>query len=313
MMSSEAHKKQIGLAVASGFLGSTVQLIMKRQFSFLFGCLLLAAPVALQAQFTYTNNNGAITITGYAGTNSAVVIPDTIAGQPVTSIGKIAFSYNSNMTSVTIPNTITNIGLGAFWLCSRLTAVTILNGVISIGQSAFFSCESLTAVTIPNSVTSIEPNVFWHCLSLTNITIPSSVTNIGMGAFGICYNLTGVYFEGNAPSLDAGVNLFDYDDHVVCYYLPGTTGWGTSFNYRPTAVWTPSIQTSDTIFGVSTNIFGFNINWASGMSVVVEASSSLSNPVWSPLVTNAVSRGTFYFSDPQWTNYPSRFYRVRSQ
>jgi hypothetical protein len=30
------------------------------------------------------------------------------------------------------------------------------------------------------------------------------------------------------------------------------------------------------------------------------------------LQTNTLAGGSFYFSDPEWTNYPSRFYRVRS-
>jgi hypothetical protein len=72
------------------------------------------------------------------------------------------------------------------------------------------------------------------------------------------------------------------------------------------------VQTSDASFGVRTNQFGFTINWASGMTVVVEASTSLANPTWYPLDTNTLTSGTAYFSDPQWKNYPSRFYRLRS-
>jgi hypothetical protein len=44
----------------------------------------------------------------------------------------------------------------------------------------------------------------------------------------------------------------------------------------------------------------------------VEASEDLANHVWLPLQTNALTSDTLYFSDPQWTNYPSRFYRISS-
>ncbi len=37
--------------------------------------LLLALPEAVQAQFTFTTNNGAITITGYTGPGGDVTIP----------------------------------------------------------------------------------------------------------------------------------------------------------------------------------------------------------------------------------------------
>jgi len=42
----------------------------------------------------------------------------------------------------------------------------------------------------------------------------------------------------------------------------------------------------------------------------VEASRSLVNPIWSPISTNTLTSGSLYFTDPYWSNYPSRFYRV---
>ena len=46
--------------------------------------------------------------------------------------------------------------------------------------------------------------------------------------------------------------------------------------------------------------------------VVVVASTNLASPAWVPLATNTLTGGTSYFSDPQWTNYPRRFYRFSS-
>jgi hypothetical protein len=81
---------------------------------------------------------------------------------------------------------------------------------------------------------------------------------------------------------------------------------------HPTAPWIPQIQTKDGCFGVQTNGFGFNINWASGRTVVLEACTDLANPAWSPVATNTLTDGSSYFNDPAWTNYTSRFYRVHS-
>ena len=72
------------------------------------------------------------------------------------------------------------------------------------------------------------------------------------------------------------------------------------------------MQTSDASFGVRTNQFGFNLDWASGMTVVVEACTNLANPTWHPIGTNTLTTGSAYFNDPQWTNYTARFYRLRS-
>src|ERR1035438_7421287 len=106
--------------------------------------LLLTLPAVVQAQFSYTVNNGTITITG--GPGGAVTIPSTINGLPVTSIGDDAFWFCYSLTSVAIGNSVTNIGDSAFCSCSLLTSVTIPSSVTSIGGYAFSDCTSLTGV-----------------------------------------------------------------------------------------------------------------------------------------------------------------------
>ena len=101
-------------------------------------------------------------------------------------------------------------------------------------------------------------------------------------------------------------------DTPTAYYLPGTTGWGATFGGCPTALWMPQVQTGDASFGVRTNQFGFNITGASGLTLVVEACTNMANPIWFPVETNTFTGDSSYFSDPQWTNYPNRFYRFRS-
>jgi len=224
--------------------------------------LVLLLPAVVQAQFSYTINDGTITITGYGGPGGAVTIPSTINGLPVSAI------------EAYVPSNGPPVG-------------------------AFAGCESLTSVTIPGSV-----------------------TYLGRYAFMGCLNLTSVYFEGNAPSV-GWIEVFNWPDGyttnglpvweadpATVYYLPGTTGWGTEFSVLRTALWLPQVLTSDASFGVQANQFGFTISWASGMTVVIEACTNPVNPVWSPIQTNTLNGNLLYFSDPNWTNYPSRFYRV---
>jgi hypothetical protein len=72
------------------------------------------------------------------------------------------------------------------------------------------------------------------------------------------------------------------------------------------------VQSSDASFGVRTNQFGFNVTWASGKILVVDACTNLATPIWVPLETNTLASDSLYFSDPSWTNHPLRFYRIRS-
>jgi hypothetical protein len=105
--------------------------------------------------------------------------------------------------------------------------------------------------------------------------------------------------------------VFEGDDNALIYYRAETSGWGPYYGGRPTAPWKLEVRSSDASFGVRSNQFGFNILWASGMVVAVDASPDLANPVWTSLQTNTLAGDTLYFSDPQWTNYPTRFYRLR--
>ena len=114
-------------------------------------------------------------------------------GSVCESIGDGAFSDCSNLTSITIPESVTSIGDWAFSNCSSLTSITIPEGVTSIGEGVFRNCSSLTSITIPEGVTSIGDRAFQNCSSLTSITLPSSVTSIGDWAFLGCYALAEVY------------------------------------------------------------------------------------------------------------------------
>ena len=82
-------------------------------------------------------DDGTVEITGYNGSAETVVIPGTIDGKSVTSIGNYAFRNCSSLTSRTIPDGVTSIGSSAFIDCSNLTSITIPDSVTSIGYWAF--------------------------------------------------------------------------------------------------------------------------------------------------------------------------------
>lgn len=152
-------------------------------------------------------------------------IRTAVIPEGITSIGEYAFSYCSNLESITIPDSVTTIGYEAFHSCSKLASVTIGNGVTTIGNFAFYYCTSLPSVTIPNSVTSIGQSAFDGCSSLTSVTIPNSVTTIGNTAFYNCSSLTSVTVNATTPpTLGNDVFLRTYncmiyvpDDSVLAY------------------------------------------------------------------------------------------------
>ncbi len=159
--------------------------------------------------FSYEEENGAIKIRSYKGSDEEVVIPSKINGKPVTKIGfydSMGDGGANHVKSVVIPDSVTEISNGAFEKCA-LTSVTIPGSVTKIGSKAFRSCDHLTSVTIPDRVTEIGYWAFHSCSSLKSVTISDSVTVIGHGAFENCTSLKSVTLSDNLRYIDD--DLFD--------------------------------------------------------------------------------------------------------
>ncbi len=154
----------------------------------------------------------------YKGTmpaNTHIVIKEGTKG-----IADNAFSGCSNLSSITIPNSVTNIGEWAFGSCSGLTLVTIPNSVTSIGSYAFSYCSGLTSITIPKSVSSIGICTFRDCTGLTSVTIPNSVTNIGRYAFQRCTSLTSVTIPNSVTTIES--NAFSGCSGLTSVTIPNS-------------------------------------------------------------------------------------------
>ena len=188
-------------------------------------------------------NEGAVVVSGDTPYSGDVVIPASInfLGDdfPVVSIGDEAFYQCSNLTSITLPESVTSIGGYAFQECSGLTSIMLPESVTSIGDRAFLGCANLEgivvseenpvyssldgvlynkdktellkwpdkklSVTIPESVTSIGDWAFYYCSGLTSITLPESVTSIGDYAFSYCRGLTSMTIPASVERLGTGV------------------------------------------------------------------------------------------------------------
>ena len=222
-----------------------------------------AAETQTYGDYNYTvNYDNTVSITLYVGSGTEAVIPSTIDGKKVTSIGNRAFYGCTGLTSVNIPNSVTSIGDWAFSNCTALTSISIPNGVTSIGDIAFFDCTALTSInvdinnstyssengvlfnknkakiltypagkkgayTIPNSVISIGDGAFYYCKGLTSITIPNSVTYIHYDAFSGCSALEDVYYTGTEEEWQKIEIYF-----IIHSYSNPFTEAAIHFNYR---------------------------------------------------------------------------------
>jgi hypothetical protein len=294
--------------LASAALPATLTNVGQNAF---YNCAVLSAITVDPQNPSYSSVEGVLfnktqtTLVEYpGGKDGSYIVPDGTA-----EIASNAFANCAGLTSVTLPDSVTNIAEDAFYTCASLTSAAIGSGVTSIGEGAF-SGTSLANFTLPGQVSSIGEFTFSGCAKLASMTISASVTNIGAYAFYDCTNLSGVWFVGNAPV--ANSSAFLSASNAIVYYLPSATGWSSPYHGLRAVLWNPLIQASGASFGVRNGQFGFTIAGTTNIPIVVQACTNLSNPNWVSLQALTLTNGLFYFSDPRWTNYSSRFYRVSS-
>ncbi|MBQ9276412.1 MAG: leucine-rich repeat protein [Clostridia bacterium] len=224
------------------------------------GCTELKSIIVAEGNPVYYSDNDCIiekeSKTLIQGCNNSIIPTDG----NVTNIGYYAFAEFSNLTSITIPNSVLIIGDEAFNSCCGLTSIIIPNSVINIGIGAFYNCTGLMSIIVTEgnpvyysdnnciiekesktliqgcnnsiiptdgSVTNIGMFAFAGCVRLTSITIPDGVTSIGDGAFAGCTGLTSVIIPDSVTCIENGI--FDYCIGLTSIAIPsGVTSIGSA-------------------------------------------------------------------------------------
>lgn len=136
---------------------------------------------------TKTLPDGTLSITGYKGQDSIIIIPAEISSISVSEIAEDAFWGNEQLTELTVSDGITKIGSSAFLLCSNLRSLHLPDSLECIQQDAFSMCSGLMKLFIPQNVAFIGQNAFAMCEKLIDIEVSSS-NKIFVVQDGILYN-----------------------------------------------------------------------------------------------------------------------------
>jgi hypothetical protein len=208
----------------------------------------LPNPYTPDVEFTYSTNNGAITIETYLGSNSVLIIPPKINGMQVQSIGVYGQSLTADLgllTDVTLPSGLSKIIGYAFSGNTNLARIAVPTSVTNIGGGTFLECHRLEHIDIPEGLTDLNASTFRKCYALKTLKLPSSLITVWSAAASWCTNLTSVYWEGDATSVAS--SMFDNSESVTNYYRSGSSGFGETLAGRPTALWGPKPLASLTI------------------------------------------------------------------
>ena len=192
----------------------------------------------------------------------AVTVPATANGYAVTKIGNHAF-IETNVGSITLPNSITAIGNGAFSYTHNLQTMTIPSGVTDFGEGeTFIYSESLQSVVVSEGVTTIPDDFVNQCRALTSVSIPEGVTSIGVTAFGGCTALTEVVIPSTVTNIDENAfvqtglqrievkNPTPIEINADCFtpryaYATLVVPFGSMVDYQGAAVWSNFNQMDD--------------------------------------------------------------------
>lgn len=192
-------------------------------------------------------------MTGIESLSGNLVIPEKFLYKGVeykiTSIAEGAFSNNTELISVTMPNTITKIGASAFSDCSKLESVILSNNVTRIEKKTFYFCIKLNHISFSINLKYIGDSAFYGCKKLTNFNFNRALQEIGSNAFNGT-SIHNIHIPGNVKKI--GNSAFDY---INIYSLKLEEGIQEIGNYafRQYSGYIVEIPKSATILG--TNIF----------------------------------------------------------
>ncbi len=119
-----------------------------------------AVPAGSDADYTWTDRGSTIKIDSYIGSGTSTIIPDSINGEPVTTLADELFKANVTLTNVVIGNNVTMLGGSIFRECGSLLSIIIPDSVTSLDNYCFFSCSTLTNVTMEGNATTLGAQVF---------------------------------------------------------------------------------------------------------------------------------------------------------
>ncbi len=190
-------------------------------------------------------NNSGLTSVQFGLLSAFAEYASPVTEIPLTTIGKNAFSNNTNLTSINLEDCVnlTSIGESAFAGCTHLPSITIPSSVEEIGDDAFGNCSSLKTVTIQgNSLKKIGVGAF-YTTAFREITLPSSIEEIGDQAFSASdpvvkkdpedgvNKLKIICNAAIAPTLGNNVFIDKGDADVNLYYPLCATGYDAWADY----------------------------------------------------------------------------------
>lgn len=212
----------------------------------------------------YSVSNKMATIIQYDGFLTDIVVPSSIDGYTVTTIGELCFYYGqsySGMTvnSIKLPDTITKLTKSSFNSVNKVVSITVPKNVEIIESLAFCNMADCTSLKVdPENpyFTSYDGCIYDKNLTYlvayptnkagSNYTTPKSLETMGIYSLYYTKNINAVYIDKNVDLIEEGVFATSKIKEIYfsgnmpkftasCFgglnftlYYPQNRGWSTS-------------------------------------------------------------------------------------
>jgi len=138
---------------------------MKKIIALFIGILILIAGAACaENEFLYLQTENGVYISGYTGAETILMLPETLDGQPVTGVAAGAFSGNSTLVELYVPDCCRVIEEEAFAGCIQLRDIYLGSGIESVKARAFADCPALLSVSLVQYNFDEDPTAYEGCV-----------------------------------------------------------------------------------------------------------------------------------------------------
>ena len=189
------YKLVVGNVFSYTYKGTTLYYIINSE-----GDAMLVAPM-----WPYYDEYNDESWFGYEKPTGDVVVPDSVpfdgTMHAVTKVAHDAFYHCTEITSVTLPDSIKSFGEYAFGKCYSLTSITIPEGVTEIPDDCFFNDTLLAEINFPAGLTAIGNEAFYHCAGPALLELPAGLTTIGVAAFIFCDSIRSLSIPGSVSTI----------------------------------------------------------------------------------------------------------------
>ena len=177
--------------------------------------------------------NGAKMVGVYGPAFMGATITELVIQSPMTTLGIGAFSYCTNLLSVSLPQTLTSLhsvqsGMtkGVFENCEKLSWIDLPPSLVEVDSYTFSKCRALKGITIPYRVTNVNASVFSHCSTLKYTAIEApAITKMDLSAWSNCTNMVAVFCKGDEPFYVTNSNALDTASSAMTFYVPMGKQW----------------------------------------------------------------------------------------